>query len=97
VDEIPKSKGAGKLGQFVRILIIVLVLWLIVGWIKRTIKRTRQRRNSTDDLPRAEITDTVVCAYCGVHLPKSLALSYADQMYCSEQHREAEHEDGGLR
>lgn len=80
------------MGQIVRIVILLLVLWLIVGWVKRAIKRVRQRRDTADDLPHAEITEMVACAYCGVHVPKRLALSNGVQMYCCKQHREAEHQ-----
>lgn len=69
----------------VLILVIALVLWLV---------RAGRRRDKVPpprapDRPRHE--DMVVCAQCGVHLPRSESFPGRGGVFCSEIHR-AEHE-----
>jgi uncharacterized protein len=61
-------------------LLIGVVLWLLL----RVRKRPAQRAGA---VPGAE--DMVVCAHCGVHLPRSEALLADGRAYCGALHRDA--------
>lgn len=59
------------------VLAIALVYWLL--------RRFRQPPSETQDTSQTE--DMVSCAYCGLNLPKSEALSSGNNFYCCEAHR----------
>jgi uncharacterized protein len=61
-------------------LLIGVVLWLLL----RVRKRPAGRGAAA---PGAE--DMVVCAHCGVHLPRSEALLAQGRAYCGALHRDA--------
>lgn len=68
------------------LLAVLLLLWMLFG-------RSRRGRRS-DRTPRAGSSATqpegmVVCAHCGVHLPRSEAVQAGALTYCSPAHREA--------
>lgn len=71
----------------VLLLVIVLVLWLA---------RTRPRAGRPAPPPPADRTPQamVACAHCGIHLPRSEAVSGPRGLYCSDAHR-LEGGDGG--
>lgn len=69
-----------------KFLIFALIAWLVITLLKR------QQRPSG---PPAEKTDDMVaCAVCGVHIPKSEAISSQAQFYCSEAHFLARNKQG---
>jgi uncharacterized protein len=68
-----------KLAIFV--VAIVLLLWLVFGRRGRR-DDTRPRRP-----PAAEAEGMVVCAHCGVHLPRSEAVADGARLYCTDAHR----------
>jgi len=66
--------------NLLRLIILVLVIWIVVAWIKRYMKRTAGPRT-----PR-RIGNIVRCESCGLHVPEAEALRRADKFYCSVQH-----------
>ena len=72
--------------------LFVISLALVVFWLWR-ISRHRQGKAAQPDRGASQassdkkITETVACALCKVHLPKSEALIGNDGFYCSEAHR----------
>lgn len=75
----------------VLVLVVVLLLWLL---------KPRRRRDDTAARPqraRVEAAEQmVVCAHCGVHLPRSDALPGMGGVFCGEAHRAA-HEAAARR
>jgi uncharacterized protein len=70
------------MGQFLRLVIILIGLWLVLILIKRALA---SRRKSPSDKPA--VAKMVACAHCGVHIPESEAVHDGDSHYCSEEHR----------
>lgn len=70
------------MGQFLRLVIILIGLWLVLTIIKRALA---SRRKSPSDKPA--VAKMVACAHCGVHIPESEAVHDGDSHYCSEAHR----------
>jgi uncharacterized protein len=70
------------MGQFLRLVIILIGLWLVLTLIKRALA---SRRKSPSDKPA--VAKMVACAHCGVHIPESEAVHDGDSHYCSEEHR----------
>jgi uncharacterized protein len=68
---------------------VALLLWWVFGRAARSIKPPSSR-SSAD---RSAET-MVVCAHCGVHLPRSDALAARGLHYCSQAHRDAPPSDG---
>jgi uncharacterized protein len=69
-----------------RTLLIVLALWgiYLIGrhfW--------RQNRQKVSKSQQVKSVDSVQCAYCGLHLPKTEAISKDDIYYCSKAHLQA--------
>jgi uncharacterized protein len=64
------------------VLVVVFVGWLMLRGRSRDIgQRSRGKRAG----PQAMI----VCAHCGVHLPRGEALLEQGQSFCSEAHQRA--------
>lgn len=65
---------------------LLLIAFICVVWwvFKKRAQRPVQHRPVA---PEPEMM--VVCAYCGVHLPKSDSISGNGSFYCSEVHRQA--------
>jgi len=73
----------------IKFLIFAVIVWLIITLLKR-----QQWPNP----PPAEKTDDMVaCEICGVHIPKSEAISSQAQFYCSEAHFLARNKQGESR
>jgi len=70
------------MGQFLRLVIILIGLWLVLTLIKRALA---QHRKSPSDKPA--VAKMVACAHCGVHIPESGAIRDGNRYYCSEEHR----------
>lgn len=64
-------------------LIFLIAAIALVYWLLRSF------RNKTDAAPPTppQGEDMVVCAHCGVHLPKSECLADGGKYYCCEAHR----------
>ena len=71
--------------------LLVMALALGVFWLWRHNRQAEKEerdavkhRSATQKLPPVDI---VACAVCGVHLPKTDALSGVDASYCCDAHR----------
>ena len=64
-------------------LLVVAVVWLLRG------VRCAGKPPGSPPVPPDEATVMVVCAHCGVHLPRAEALPGPDGVYCCEAHRAA--------
>ncbi len=62
--------------------VIAVVYWLL---------KTYRKQSPKQDAPAASSENMVICAQCGVHLPKSEATASAGRFFCGEAHRR-EHE-----
>ncbi len=72
------------MGQFLRILIILIGLWLILRLVKHFLAKHRTTPKST---PIAH-DDVVPCAHCGVYVPRTEAIHANGKTYCSDAHSE---------
>ena len=72
-----------------RLLFFLLVGLVVVWWIfGRTKKRTAESRKAPPQDSKAALADEmVVCAHCGVHLPRGEALVERESIYCGDEHR----------
>jgi len=70
--------------KYLLVLVVVMVgvwMWLRGREAERPAAKRRRRR-------RPEAAPMVVCAHCGVHLPRPEAVTDArGQTYCSDAHR----------
>ena len=70
--------------------LLVIVLALGVFWLWRVSRQRAAappRRPASPTVSEKEITETVACGVCKVHLPRTEALIGRDGFYCSEAHR----------
>lgn len=74
------------MGQFLRLVIILIGVWLVIQIIKRALS---SRSRPTHRKPA--ISNMVACAHCGVHVPESLAIREGNKTYCCEEHRRIAH------
>jgi uncharacterized protein len=70
------------MGQFIRLLIIALVIWLAVRLLRRFL--AAQRSGATPAYPPRMLP----CAHCGVYVPESGAIRHGERAYCCEEHRQ---------
>lgn len=66
------------------VLALVALLWLLFGRSARKGEAPKDTRRGR----RGGVEDMVVCAHCGVHLPRSEALAARGLHYCSAAHRD---------
>lgn len=72
-------------------LLVFLVLAIAIGiWRnkRRRFEVSQHQARSNSRQPPALTQDMVECAQCGVHLPRSEALSQQTRFYCCAEHRE---------
>ena len=70
------------MGQFLRILIILIGLWLILRLVKHFLDKHRPKAKSA---PTPQ-DDVVPCAHCGVYVPRAEAVHAHGKIYCSTAH-----------
>jgi len=73
------------MGQFLRIALVLLGLWLVLRFIKRALA---QRRSGPPSAPPP--ADMLRCKYCGMFVPRSDTVTSGDKVYCSDQHADAD-------
>ena len=67
----------------------LLLVWLVLGSIRRRAKQARREGTAAPEArPAVPLEGMVACAHCGVHLPSSLALLDRGRTYCCSAHRE---------
>lgn len=68
------------MGRFILLVVAVFILiWLVRGALAG---RGRGRPQE----PAATQSELVLCAHCGVHLPRAEARSAGGHHFCSEEH-----------
>ncbi len=67
-----------------RILLLAIVLWIAFRLIRRIIGPAKTERPK-----QVDYEDMVTCAHCGVHLPRSQAITESGKTFCNEQHARA--------
>jgi uncharacterized protein len=76
----------------VKALIVLLALlagaWLWRNGRQKAQTRRRQLTKEHNDTPGRVVQDMVGCPVCGIHLPRSEAVSGHHGMYCSTAHRD---------
>ncbi len=66
------------------LVVVVVVLWLMLRGRESSVSTPRRRRHGR----ATEAQAMVVCAHCGVHLPRPEALTDTQgRAYCSDAHR----------
>lgn len=73
----------GRILFFVLLGIAAYVAW---RWVRLQQSRPQDGAARPPAAPAAE--PMVRCAQCGVHLPRSEAITTAGQLYCCEEHRQ---------
>jgi uncharacterized protein len=69
---------------FIRILIIIIViflLWQLYFRIKRQGEKARPQLKQQPSIPMLR------CQHCGTHIPENEAIKSPKGVYCCEQHR----------
>jgi len=67
-----------------RYLFLGLAIWALLWIIRHLLRQHRLKQEP----PRAvKSVDSVKCAYCGLHLPRSEALRKGDDFYCNAEHQ----------
>jgi uncharacterized protein len=70
------------------LLLIVLVFVAYTLWRNARIRDDRDARPPAPPRPPGDPQEMVSCPVCGVHLPRSEAVSGAGgRLYCSNEHR----------
>lgn len=72
------------IGIVLRLLVLIAVIWLILGFVKRL-----WRQPAAKPTAHHTISDMVKCDYCGVYLPSPEAIRHGRRVYCSTRHRDA--------
>ena len=69
------------------VIAFVLVLWFLHG------KKAKLKSDASPSRQRGDTTEAIVqCAVCGVHIPRSEALTSGNgQVFCSDEHRSHSH------
>ena len=70
------------MGQFLRLVIILVGLWLVLQLIKRALAKHHK-----PSAKQPALTNMIACDHCGVHVPESEAIREGDRLYCCEEHR----------
>jgi len=73
------------MGQFLRIAVILVGLWLVFRVIRRAL--AQRRSGPTSVLPPA---DMLRCDYCKMFVPRDDAVTTNGRVYCSNQHADAD-------
>lgn len=69
--------------------VIVLLVAAIVLWLLLRRRPRKTARGAAGGGASGGVEDMVVCAHCGVHLPRSEALIADGRAYCGALHRDA--------
>ena len=70
-------------------LVILIVLVLVYAWLRG--QRNPGPPSPPKHHPLPPPQDTVACAHCGLHIPRSEALTLGSRSYCCVEHQR---EDG---
>ncbi|HKX41296.1 MAG TPA: PP0621 family protein [Burkholderiaceae bacterium] len=74
--------------KFLVVILVLVVLWLLLrGTARRARGDDAPRRSRPTSAPPAQ--PMLVCAHCGLHLPRDEALPGRGGVFCGEAHRAA--------
>jgi uncharacterized protein len=74
----------------VKYILFGLALWVIYRILRYFLsKRSHQQTASSE----VKSVDSVKCAYCGLHIPKTEALKRGSDYYCCKAHLKAADEE----
>lgn len=76
-----------------KFLIVTVVVVGVLWWLLARPRKSSVRAGR----PAPPTVDFVACAHCGVHLPRSDAVTDGEKTYCSEAHRLAGPSDPNAR
>lgn len=72
-------------------LIFILAIWLAFVLARHLYRSSRRQRSVAQQAGKNSLAVTVVpCAQCGVHIPKSEALTADGRYFCSKTHRDVQ-------
>ena len=66
---------------------LVLLVVLVLGYAWWRGQRRAESPPPRRPTPAATPQDMVACAHCGVHLPRSEALTHGPRTYCCAEHQ----------
>ncbi len=69
--------------MFLRLLLLFLIVWFLI-WLIRSQFAPYKKSNRAK--PSEAVEDMVACAYCGTHIPKSIAVIVDGKSYCCDEH-----------
>ena len=69
-------------------LLLLVVIIIVVYWLIKSYQRRLPKDDGGENVP-GQAEDMVLCAHCGVHLPKRESILTRGKFYCSEAHRRA--------
>lgn len=73
---------------FFRGLIFILAVWLAFVLARQLYRSHLRKRATTQQTPDKQLAVTVIpCEYCGVHIPKSEAVTANGHYFCSDNHK----------
>ncbi|MBA4112934.1 MAG: hypothetical protein C0492_06150 [Verminephrobacter sp.] len=67
---------------------LVLLVVLVLGYAWWRGQRRAESPPPRRPTPAATPQDMVACAHCGVHLPRSEALTHGPRTYCCAEHQQ---------
>lgn len=73
-----------------RLLILLLLALVVIWWLFGRASQSRgdgPGKRMPRGARRPEVQDIVACAHCGVHVPRTEAVSDGIDHYCGEPHR----------
>ncbi len=79
------------MGVILRIVVLLFAVWLLSLIVRSALRRMRaagERERAAR--ARAQVTQMVPCARCGVHVPLTQAVTRDGRHYCSSEHARAE-------
>ncbi|HEX9626858.1 MAG TPA: PP0621 family protein [Acidiferrobacterales bacterium] len=79
------------MGQLIRLLLLALAIWLVIGLLRRLLANVRGARRAAAKPPAVGGVPMLPCAHCGVFVPEDEAVSAHGKVYCSRRHAAADH------
>jgi len=71
--------------NLLRLVVIGLVVWLVVGMVRRYLQKSATSSNDQRAMPKKMVR----CAHCGLHIPEVEAVQSDTKYYCSLEHSKA--------
>ena len=66
-----------------RLLLLLLLIWFLIWLIK---KQFFQGQSGPPATKQDNAEDMIACAYCGTHVPKSMAITHHGKNFCCQDH-----------